>query len=62
MRARHIDATVADLSSFCAGAMGLSLTLIAALGRVGFANRPVIAAVLRRWFVASVGPALQGSL
>ncbi len=60
MRARHIDATVADFLSALVRYAVIAFTLIAALGRVGVQTASVIA-VLGAAGLA-VGLALQGSL
>lgn len=60
MRARHIDATVADFLSALVRYAIIAFTLIAALGRVGVQTASVIA-VLGAAGLA-VGLALQGSL
>lgn len=60
MRARHIDATVADFLSALVRYGVIAFTLIAALGRVGVQTASVIA-VLGAAGLA-VGLALQGSL
>lgn len=60
MRARHIDATVADFLSAMVRYAIIAFTLIAALGRVGVQTASVIA-VLGAAGLA-VGLALQGSL
>lgn len=60
MRARHIDATVADFLSALARYGIIAFTLIAALGRVGVQTASVIA-VLGAAGLA-IGLALQGSL
>ena len=60
MRARHIDATVADFLSALVRYAVIAFTLIAALGRVGVQTASVIA-VLGAAGLA-VGLALQGSM
>ena len=60
MRARHIDATVADFLSALVRYAVIAFTLIAALGRVGVQTASVIA-VLGAAGLA-IGLALQGSL
>ncbi|WP_342323648.1 small-conductance mechanosensitive channel MscS [Kosakonia sp. BYX6] len=60
MRARHIDATVADFLSALVRYAIIAFTLIAALGRVGVQTASVIA-VLGAAGLA-IGLALQGSL
>lgn len=60
MRARHIDATVADFLSALVRYSVIAFTLIAALGRVGVQTASVIA-VLGAAGLA-IGLALQGSL
>jgi small conductance mechanosensitive channel len=60
MRARHIDATVADFLSALVRYGVIAFTLIAALGRVGVQTASVIA-VLGAAGLA-IGLALQGSL